>query len=71
MDKRHFRKLDVVAENIISAYRNGMTLAEIGFLHECSPATVANLLKSRGEPRRRRGPNAHKSKSVVANAKNT
>jgi hypothetical protein len=60
VDKRNFRKLDKVADVIITAYRNGMTLAEIGVLHMCSPATVANLLKSRGEPRRRRGPKGKK-----------
>jgi hypothetical protein len=64
MDKRHFKKLDLVADVIITGYRNGMTLVEIADAHECAPATVSNLLKSRGEPRRRRGPKGPRNEKV-------
>lgn len=54
-DKRYFKKLELVSEQIAEAYKNGMTLEEIATLHECSLGTVRNILISNGVERRKRG----------------
>jgi hypothetical protein len=56
MDKRYIRKLDMYEDQVLTAYENGMTLKELAALYNCSPATIANFLKSRNVPRRKRGP---------------
>lgn len=53
--KRFLRKLETNAEQIIKAYQNGMTLAELSELHQCSIGTVRNLLIAHGVERRKRG----------------
>ena len=67
MDKRIFRRLDLVADQIIQGYRNGLTLIELGSLHEASPGTIRNLLMSHGEPRRDRGRRKKNAKSKEGN----
>jgi hypothetical protein len=61
MDKRRFKRLEIVSDEIVTAYQNGMTLREIGDLHKASPSTVSNPLESRGVTRRRRGPKGGKN----------
>jgi intein-encoded DNA endonuclease-like protein len=56
MDKRLLKKLQNVADQVISAYDNNQSLAEIGKLYGCSPSTVASLLKANNVTRRRKGP---------------
>jgi len=56
MDKRVFKKLDVVKDQVISAYESGVSLAELSKIHTCSTSTVANFLQENNVPRRRRGP---------------
>jgi hypothetical protein len=55
MDKRKIRKLSNVAEQIIHGYNNGMTLQELGDLHEVAPGTIRNLLDKNNIQRRPRG----------------
>ena len=40
------RKLDLVREPVLTAYRNGVSLEEIAKCHNVSKGTVRNLLKS-------------------------
>jgi len=56
MDRRFIKKLSPVADQIESSYLSGMSLAELGKIHNCSPSTVSSILKSRDIVRRRRGP---------------
>lgn len=56
MDKRYLKKLEPIADQIIASYESGMSLAELGKIHGCSPSTVSSLLKNREVIRRRRGP---------------
>jgi hypothetical protein len=55
MDKRNYKKLEIVAEQIINSYKYGATLHELATLHDCAPGTIRNILIARGEPRRKRG----------------
>ena len=55
MDKRKIRKLSTIAEQIVHGYNNGMTLQELGSLHEVAPGTSRNLLTEENVQRRPRG----------------
>ena len=48
-------KLELYATEIITAYRQGMTLPELAKLYGCATGTVLNLLISHDEPRRKPG----------------
>ena len=56
MDKRFLKKLEPVADQIVASYESGMSLAELGKIHGCSPSTVRSLLKTKEVTCRRRGP---------------
>jgi len=49
------RKLDTVAEQVVSAYTNGTCLEELSKLFNVSVNTVRNLLVARAVPLRKRG----------------
>lgn len=55
------RKLDAVAEQVVSSYTNGTGLEEIAKLFQVSVNTVRNLLKTRGVALRKRGRPTKKS----------
>jgi len=54
-DKRFFKKLELVTEQIITSYNNGMTLEEVAELHQCTAGTVRNLLIANSVARRKQG----------------
>jgi len=56
MDRRFFKKLRPIADQVIAAYENGQSLADIGETYKCSPSTVSSLLKEFNIIRRRKGP---------------
>ena len=56
LDKRFLKKLEPMADQVEQSYLSGMSLAELGKIHGCSPSTVSSLLKNRGVIRRRKGP---------------
>lgn len=49
------RKLDMAREQVLTAYRNGVSLEEISKLHKVSKGTVRNMVISEGEVLRKRG----------------
>lgn len=56
MDKRRFKKLRLVADQVVASYETGMSLTELGNYYKVSPSTVASLLKEFNVTRRRKGP---------------
>ena len=56
MDKRFLKKLEPIADQLVASYESGMSLAELGKIHDCSPSTVSSLLQVKGVVRRRKGP---------------
>jgi len=55
MTTRLRNKLSTSHEQVLTAYRNGATLRQIGDVHGVSPGTVRNVLKEMGESLRSRG----------------
>lgn len=60
MDRRIIKKLDPVKDQVIAAYSNGLTLAQIAEFHHVTLCTVRNFLKANFVPIRRRGPKRKK-----------
>lgn len=55
MDKRLSKKLDIHKDQVLAAYRNGMTMQELGDVHGVSVGTIRNFLIFHAEPIRTRG----------------
>jgi predicted DNA-binding protein YlxM (UPF0122 family) len=66
VDKRYYRKLNRVKDQVITAYsEHNLSMQEIAVLFDSSPPTVYRLLKKYKVKRRRRGQRVHEVRVVA------
>lgn len=69
MDRRYIRKLDHAVQEIIEAYNNFLTLAEIAEIYNVTPPTISRILKRYKVKRRRQGPLTYIQMQMAKKAK--